>query len=187
MLKTGKFLTLLLILNLFAAQNIFAQQKRVESLTPGSKAPSFTLPDANNNYVFLRDICGEKLRKPWKNKTKYVVVLSFFATWCAPCQKEIPHLMELQKQFAGRDIKFYLISVGEKKAKVLPFVRGKGYTLPLLIDQYQVVADKYGAHTLPRLVVIDKKGIVRRYNIGFENKANFETDLAALLSKLLAE
>ena len=61
-------------------------------------APLFSLPDLNNNYIALRDLCGEKLRKPWKNKTKHVVVLSFFATWCKPCIAEIPHLQNIQKK-----------------------------------------------------------------------------------------
>lgn len=188
MLKNkGLFVILFSAFYIAFFQNAFGQEKKNNLLLPGSQAPTFTLPGADNNYVFLRDICGEKLRKPWKNKIKHVVVLSFFATWCVPCQKEIPRLMELQKRFSAENIKFFLIAVGEKKEKALSFARRKNYSLPLLFDQYQVVAKKYRVNSLPRLVIIDKNGIIRRYAIGFENRTNFETETATLLEKLLAE
>jgi thiol-disulfide isomerase/thioredoxin len=73
--------SILLFLLLF----VLNSQVVISSDMIGKEAPLFSLPDLNNEYVALRDLCGEKLRKPWKNKTKHVVVLSFFATWCKPC------------------------------------------------------------------------------------------------------
>lgn len=186
-LKTGKSAGAIILLILFFSQGIHAGTNKVDSLAVGSKAPVFTLPDLDNDYVFLRDFCGEKLRKPWKNKTKYAVVISFFATWCVPCQKEIPHLMKIREKFKGSPVKFYLINVGEKFEKVSPFVKKNGYTIPVLLDQYQVTKEKYGAHTLPRLVVLDKSGIVRHYKKGFKNADSFESEMTMLLEKLLKE
>ncbi len=152
----------------------------------GDKAPTFTLPDMNNKYVFLRDFCGEKLRKPWINKDKYAVVMSFFATWCAPCMKEIPYLTQVAEQFRDKKIKFFLINVGEEKAKVEPFLKEKNITLPVLLDQYQVVAEKYGAKSLPTLVVLDQNGKVRKYKMGFKDGNQFVKDMAELLEQLSA-
>ncbi len=162
-----------------------AQQNKINTLPKGSKAPAFTLQNLAGEYIFLRDYCGVKLRKPWLHKTKYVVVLSFFATWCVPCQREIPHLMEVQRRLADQHVKFFLIDVGEKHEKVAPFIKGKKYTLPVLLDPYQVAAQKYGAHTLPRLVVIDKNGLVQKYNIGFDNKPDFTDELEGFIKALL--
>jgi len=184
--KSWRLAAALLLILLFS-RGIHAGTNKVDSLAVGSKAPGFTLPDLNNNYVFLRDFCGEKLRKPWKNKIKHAVVISFFATWCVPCQKEIPHLMKVQDKFKDQPVKFFLIDVGEKFEKVSPFVKKNGYTIPVLLDQYQVTKEKYGAHTLPRLVVLDKNGFVRLYKTGFDESAPFENDMTVLLEKLLRE
>lgn len=159
---------------------------KVDSLKTGSEAPVFSLPDAENNYVFLRDLCGKKLRKPWIKKEKQVVVLSFFATWCAPCQKEIPYLMQIQEQYKSQNVKVFLVDVGESRGKALPFIKKRGFTLPVLLDQYQIVAKKYGAHSLPRLVVIDKNGIVQKYKRGFEDGEAFLKEMNQLLDKLIA-
>ena len=93
----------------------------------------------------------------------------------------------VQKKFINSPVKFFLIDVGEKFEKVSPFVKKNGYTLPVLLDQYQVTKEKYGANTLPRLVVLDKNGIVRQYKKGFDNAASFENDMTKLLEKLTEE
>jgi len=69
-----KFFVIILLSILSA--HVFAQTKE-NPLKMGDPAPVFSLPDLQNNYIFLRDYSGEKLRKPWKNKTKYVEVYDF--------------------------------------------------------------------------------------------------------------
>ena len=132
------------------------------TITSGQEAPTFSLPDVDQNYISLRDYCGEKLRKPWKNKTKHVVVISFFATWCKPCIAEIPHLEKIQEEFKDQPVKFLLVNVGEERDKVVTFQQKKEVNLKILLDRYQKTAGKYDALTLPRLVVIDKQGIIRK-------------------------
>lgn len=150
-------------------------------------APVFSLPDMEGKYVFLRDFCGGTLRKPWINKEKKAVVISFFATWCIPCKKEIPYLMQLKDQFKNKPIEFILIDVGEDKEKVEPYIRQENIDLKVLFDQYQVVSKKYGATSLPRLVVISKGGKIKKYQKGFEDPEVFITDMQKLLSELVAK
>ena len=95
------------------------------AVEPGSPAPTFSLPDLEQNYISLRDYCGEKLRKPWKNKEKHVVIISFFATWCKPCMEEIPHLEAIAQKYRNRHVKIFLIDVGEETQKVADFISGK--------------------------------------------------------------
>jgi thiol-disulfide isomerase/thioredoxin len=154
-------------------------------ISPGDEAPTFSLPDVNQKYFYLRDFCGEKLRKPWKNKTKHVVVISFFATWCKPCIAEIPHLEKIQEDFTDQPVKFFLVNVGEERTKVLSFQKKKKVNLKILLDRYQKTAGKYDALTLPRLVVIDKQGIIRKEQKGFTDPEIFESEMKETISGLL--
>ena len=164
----------------------FAGNDKAKIIT-GTEAPTFSLPDMNQNYVSLRDFCGEKLRKPWKNKVKNVVVLSFFATWCKPCMAEIPHLEKIRQEFNDQPVKFFLVDVGEEREKVLEFIEKKGINLEILLDRYQKTADNYDALTLPRLVVIDKEGIVQKEQKGFSDAAAFESEMRTLLAELVKQ
>lgn len=147
-------------------------------------APVFSLPDLDGNYIFLRDFCGGSLRKPWINKEKKAVVISFFATWCVPCKREIPYLIQLKNQFKDKPVQFLLIDVGEDKDKVKPFISQENIDLTVLFDQYQVVSKKYGATSLPRLVVLSKEGKVKKYQKGFEDPDIFLADMQKLIGEL---
>ncbi len=65
-----------------------------ELLKSGNRAPSFSLPRLKGKRSVLNVWCGESLRKPYINDKKHTVILSFWATYCAPCMKEIPKLMK---------------------------------------------------------------------------------------------
>ncbi len=177
--------TIILIL-LLGSSLLPAQENKQPVLSVGDPAPAFSLPDMDNNYVFLKDFSGEKLRKPWRNKVHHVVVISFFATWCGPCKKEIPHLNKLQADFKGQDVKFFLIDVGETREKVAKFLETFRVDMPVLLDRYKQTSEKYEANSLPRLLVIDKKGIIRKINHGFKDAARFEKDMRELITRLLA-
>lgn len=91
-----------------------------------------------------------------------VVVLNFWATWCAPCLEELPTLAALQKDYAAKDVVVLAMSVDAKPfAVVKRFLRNKQITAPLLAhdkrgDFYQPLS----ASGLPLTYVIDRKGNV---------------------------
>ena len=170
------------MLILFLSDSVFSEDPVI---AVGQEAPTFSLPDLDQKYITLRDLCGKNLRKPWKNKTKHVVVLSFFATWCKPCIAEIPHLESLEKEFAGQPVKFFLVDVGEDRAKVVDFKNKKEIGLKILLDRYQKTATNYDALTLPRLVIIDKEGVIKKEQKGFSDPEAFETELKNMITELL--
>lgn len=172
---------------LFFIVGFLLSQNDEVTIKVGSEAPTFSLPTLDQNYIYLRDYCGEPLRKPWINKTKHVVVISFFASWCKPCLKEIPHLQDLEKEFEGKDIKFFLINVGEEKEKVEELLKTNPIQLPILLDRYSKIAEKFDALTLPRLFVIDKLGIIRRQQKGFVSEEDFVIEMQAIITELLKE
>ena len=152
-------------------------------LKPGDPAPKFVLPELGGDRVFLSDMCGEKLRQPWKNTIKYPVVISFFSSTCEPCKIEIPLLQQIAESYPDSVVKFFLICVGEEEAKVKAFVEKQGYTLPVLNDQFMLASKNYGdARKVPKLALIDKEGIIRMFCEGYCEE-NME-ELKGLLKKV---
>ncbi len=178
---------ILSVLYLLFAAGTAQEAAQQDSLKTGDPAPTFSLPDLNNNYVFLRDFCGEELRKPWKNKIRHAVVLSFFATWCGPCKQEIPFLEELRDYYDGKPVKFYLIDVGEDRSVVEPFIKKSKLKIPVLLDRYMQTAQRYGAQSIPRLVVIDKDGTIIKLDEGFDDGRLFISEMKQLLDPILFE
>ena len=124
----------------------------------GTKAPHISLFKLKNNkYYRTKKLIGKK-----------DIVLSFFATWCGPCLKEIPELHKLSEEMS--DIEFILVNVNEKRDKVAKHVNKKGYTLPVILDKYGVALKSFKAESLPLplTVVIDKKGIITYYHSGYK-------------------
>ena len=74
--------------------------------------------------------------------------------------------------------------MGEDKDKVKPFISQENIDLTVLFDQYQVVSKKYGATSLPRLVVLSKEGKVKKYQKGFEDPDIFLADMQKLIGEL---
>lgn len=175
----------------FQRKNLLMASTPVEEdiLFIGKEAPHFVLPDLNRNYVFLRYYCGKQLKKSYtlKNQKKKVVVLSFFASWCKPCQKELPYIQKISTAFKEKDVQFFLINVGENRKSAKLFVQKLDVHLPVLLDTYKKVSESYKVATLPRLVLLDKNGIVRGYKIGFVENENFEERLAMAITVLLNE
>ena len=165
----------------------------------GDIAPSWALMSAPGKFEFLKtwtEEKGKKLRKPVTQPDRYVVLLSFFATWCKPCMKELPHLENLYQKYKDEKIKFFLIDITEAtrtvkgledSPKAGPFLLNKGITMPILYDSRGIAKERYGAKTLPRLYVVDKYRTIQLAKTGFDADEDFEGELAVVIDRLLAE
>ena len=174
-----------------------------DSVDPGLKAgdiaPSWALMSGPGKFEFLKtwtEEKGKKLRKPMTQPDRHVVVLSFFATWCKPCMKELPHLQNLYEKYEGEKIKFFMIDITEAtrtvrgledSPKAGPFLEEKGITMPILNDSRGVAKKRYGAKTLPRLYVVDKYRTIRLAKKGFDEGEDFEGELITVIDELLKE
>lgn len=131
----------------------------------GDSAPTFFVRDINGNNFFLSDSL----------ENHQPIILSFFATWCGPCRKEMPILDSLSTVFPKTQ--FYLVNVSgltqnghtmkEKPEKVTLLLESLHVELPVLMDKYGKVAEKYGVTTLPRLVIIDQQSKISYIHDGF--------------------
>lgn len=162
--------------------NISPWNKEKDSLKINEPAPLFVLRNLKGEAIFLRDYCG-KLRQPWKNKKKHVVILSFFTTYCKPCLKEIPELERLTEIYRNKNLKAFLINLKEDRDLVNQFVNQKGIKLPVLLDRYGVVANKYGVTSVPRIFVINQDGRLVWMTRGYEG--NFKEKLTKVLRSQL--
>jgi len=134
-----------------------------DTIKVGDEAPPISLFKLESNKYFRsKELLGEKN-----------LVVSFFATWCVPCAKEIPELIKMSKEL-GADFQFILVDVNEKRDLVKKHVDEKGITLQVILDKYGKVFESFSGVTLPLLVVIDKKGKITYHHTGYvkgdENK-----------------
>lgn len=120
----------------------------------GKPAPDFTLPGLDGKPVKLSSAKGS------------VVVLDFWATWCGPCVRSLPHLDQLYKEQAPKGLKVYAVNLQEEKEAVKAFVEKKKWTLPVLLDSQGDVGKQYGADAIPETVIVGKDGTVKKVFIG---------------------
>ena len=168
-------------------------------LKAGDLAPSWALMTGPGKFEFLKpwtEERGKRLRKPSTQPIRHVVLMSFFATWCKPCMKELPHLQNLYEKYKDGPIKFILIDITEATRTVKgwedspeagPFLEEKGITIPILYDSRGVAKERYGARTLPRLYIVDKYRTIQLAKIGFHEDEDFEGIISAVIERLTAE
>ena len=154
-------LKIAIIVQIFAtsviAQEISAEQAKVlvmnvmgkQSLI-GQAAPELGIEK------YLQAPEGEKSLSALKGK---VVVLEFWATWCAPCVAEIPHLNQLNEEFRDKQVQF--ISVTDEGEDVIaPFLKRQEMKSWIGLDADRSAFEAYGVRGIPRTFLIDQKGII---------------------------
>ena len=113
-----------------------------------AKAPDFAVYDASGNKVNLSDYFG----KP--------IVLNFWASWCGPCQSEMPDFHEKYQEL-GDEIHFLMVNMTggrETLSSAKAFISEKGYTFPVFYDTDSDAASTYGVYSLPTTYFIDAEG-----------------------------
>jgi thiol-disulfide isomerase/thioredoxin len=119
----------------------------------GSPAPNFALQTLSGSPISLSDVKGK------------VVLLNFWATWCAPCQLEMPLLQARASQYPA-DLVILGIDYNEDPTLVQDFVSNLKITFPILLDPGSKVQDLYRVRGYPTTVFVDGDGIIRVVQIG---------------------
>jgi peroxiredoxin len=136
----------------------------------GKVAPDFELELRSGERMHLADRVGKQL-----------IVLNFFATWCAPCKKEMPELERFHVANAKRDFLLVGVDVDEEPRLVDDFVKSLGVTFPTGIDEHGNIASRYGVKSYPTTVVIGANGRVLLYESGAI--ANADVTFSRLLDR----
>jgi thiol-disulfide isomerase/thioredoxin len=114
-----------------------------------------------------------------------VILLDFWATWCAPCRESIPHLVHLQKTYQEKGFQVIGMNMDKGDAEtVRRFVNSMDipYVITLAADE---VSRNYGVTALPTMVLIDKEGRIRQKFLGFTSEISKQ--ITSLVSELLQE
>lgn len=129
---------------------------RFADFKEGSVMPDFELPDENGKIVKLRDFAG-----------KYVLI-DFWASWCGPCIREMPNVVNLYKECKGKNFEIIGISLDTKKAAWLEAIKKNGMKWTQVCDfkgWETLPAKSCNVHAVPFTVLIDPSGTVVKLNL----------------------
>jgi cytochrome c biogenesis protein CcmG/thiol:disulfide interchange protein DsbE len=154
-----------------AVAELYLRQTGAAAAAAEGPAPTFTLPDLRGQTVKLDALRGR------------VVALNFWATWCGPCQEEIPELDRIYR--AHRDGCFEMLGVVEESGsrdEVVDAARKLGISYPVLLDDQGKAGDAYRIPGYPRTYLIDHQGNIRRTFDGAVSRSELESALDPLLA-----
>jgi peroxiredoxin len=127
---------------------------------PGSRAPRFEAFDLDGSPVSFSDYRGK------------VLLLNVWATWCPPCQEEMPSMERLYREISHEDFEVLAISVdaplGEEDAFGRPggdlrrFAESRGFTFTILHDPSGRIQERYRTTGVPESFVVDRSGVIRK-------------------------
>lgn len=122
---------------------------RFVAVNPPEPAPAaaFSLEDTTGKTVSLSDFKGK------------VVLIDFWATWCAPCLAEIPDLMKLHERFKDQGFSIIGIAVDDEMESVVEFAKERDVPYPLLIEGDEPI-EGYRIPGVPTAYLVDREGIV---------------------------
>lgn len=144
---------------------------RAEQSLVNRRAPEFTRTDLGGARVSLAQYRGK------------VVLLNFWATWCAPCRLEMPQFVEWQKQYGPKGLQVLGVSIDDHEAPVRPFAAKMQLDYPVVMGTAKLSEDYGGVYGVPVTFLIDRRGVVRaRFDGGSETGP-----ILAEVKKLLAE
>jgi peroxiredoxin len=139
--------------------------------TSANAAPAFVLKNLQGKTVRLEDFKGK------------IVVINFWASWCVPCQKEMPELVKLQKQYAAKGLQILGVTYETEKPAVVRRIAQK-YKLnyPLLFGSEELSKQYHVEEALPTTVIVDRDGKIQGQILGMIDIKDVEEKIAPLLS-----
>lgn len=135
---------------------IVATSGAIAASVDGGPAPPFTLSTPAGQKDSLSQFKGQ------------VVMLNFWATWCGPCQQEMPLLNQIYQQYAPAGFTLLGINVDTNEAKVKALLARKPVSFTVLLDPRNGVAGEYHVEEMPSTIIIDRQGNIRYVHRGYK-------------------
>lgn len=130
---------------------ILGQRQKFEPVLEGKNAPDFALPDLKGKMVKLSDYKGK------------VVFVNFWATWCKPCEEEMPSMQRMYDILKKQNQNFELLAVSidsKEPGVVETFAKKYEITFPVLHDKKGKVKELYKTTGVPETFIIDQNGVI---------------------------
>ncbi len=139
-------------------------------------APGFQLKDLNGQLASESQFRG----KP--------VLLNFWASWCQPCRDEMPFLQQVYNLYKDKGLVFYEIDEGETPDAINKFFKDNALSMPVLIDSDKSVGQSYQITGVPETFLIDKNGIIRKWQIGaYPDAQSIQNDVQIVMGNFPGE
>ena len=149
-MKTNNALKALLLLLTAAFVAVIAFSLRDTSAKEGGKAPQFSITTDDGRHVTATSFGGK------------VLILNFWATWCAPCIQEIPSLDQFQKEFANNGVVVLAVSVDKNPQKYRNFLDHVHVSFDTARDPDANLSAEYGTFQYPESYIIKDGRVVRK-------------------------
>jgi len=137
----------------------------------GQPAPDFTLDLLDGSTLALADLRGQ------------VVVINFWATWCPPCEDEMPDLQVSWSEYQAEGVVFVGIAFDDEEAAVQKMISRFGLTYPMALDVGGNISAAYGITGVPETFVVDAQGNVAHVHIGPVSVQELRDELESLLEE----
>ena len=138
----------------------------------GKPVPAFTAKDSNGQVI---DSAG------FKGK---VTLINFFASWCGPCKKEFPELVNLYKEHKAKGFQIVGIGGDKEDGKSLEFAKGFEATWGIISDPESELSGKFNVYSMPSTFIVDRQGVVRFFDTGFKPEEQLQKLRDAITKQL---
>ena len=139
----------------------------------GANAPDFTLKTLNGPNMRLQEQRGK------------VVLVNFWATWCGPCRKEMPHLNRIADKYKSSGLVLMGVNIDEDVRNAAEVAGKLKVSFPVLLDTDKAVSKIYDLNSMPSTMVIDRSGKVRYVHRGYQD--GYEDTYDQQIRELLKE
>lgn len=137
------------------------------AVTPAVAAPEAALPTLSGEQKSLKEFAGRP------------TVVNLWATWCPPCRKEMPMLVEAASD--RRDVNFVFANQGEGPTSIVAYMSAAGLKIDnLLLDQFRSLSQHYAVQGYPATVFLDARGVARKIHYGEITREALEAQLAKM-------
>ena len=140
-----------------------------------SPAPAFSLKDREGHVRTLADFKG------------HVILVDFWASWCAPCKMSFPALDALHQEFHDAGLEVVAINVDEDTKDGYAFLAGKSPSMTVLFDPKGRTPEAFKVEGMPSSFLIDRDGNIRFKHQGFttQTKADFRKEISVLIGDVV--
>ncbi|MBL4908520.1 MAG: TlpA family protein disulfide reductase [Alteromonadaceae bacterium] len=145
----------------------------VQALTIGEKAPDFTLKNMAGKNLNLVEQRGN------------IILINFWASWCAPCRKEMPALQTLHEKYQDLGFSVWGVNVEQENQAGKKFLADLKLTFPIFFDAKNTLSATYQVAAMPTSVIVDRNGVVRFIFRGY--KSGYEKKYAKAIKQLIRE